>query len=89
VADVFLSYAREDAAFARWLCSHLIGQGREVWVDLEDIPPSAEWLDEIRRGIEGAASVVFVLSPDSATSEVCKQELAFADEGNKRIVPIV
>jgi len=89
VADVFVSYAREDGEFVRWLSQSLTEQGREVWVDLEDIPPSADWLEEIRRGIEGSGAVVFVVSPDSLASQVCVREMERADELNKRIVPVV
>jgi hypothetical protein len=32
---------------------------------------------------------VFVLSPDSAASEVCAKEIAFAASLNKRLAPIV
>lgn len=45
--DVFVSYSRKDAAFVRKFHDALAAARREVWVDWEDIPPSAEWLREI------------------------------------------
>jgi hypothetical protein len=60
-----------------------------VWVDLDDIVPSAVWMDEIRTAIAGADSLIFVVSPDSVTSEVCGIELKYAVELSKRIVPVV
>src|SRR3954471_24757524 len=39
----FLSYAREDGEFVRALESALRARGKGVWVDWNDIPPSADW----------------------------------------------
>jgi hypothetical protein len=88
-ADVFVSYSRRDGAFVRKLHQALAAAGREVWVDWEDIPPSAEWLKEIERAIESADTVVFVLSPDSASSPMCRHECAYAAGCNKRIIPVL
>jgi WD40 repeat protein len=89
MADVFVSYARVDAPFVRKLHDALRAREREAWVDLDDIPPSAEWLKEVFSGIEGSDTFVFVLSPDSVRSDVCGLELRHALGHDKRIVPIV
>jgi hypothetical protein len=89
VADVFLSYAREDLPFVRRLTAAFQSRGRKVWVDLEDIIPSARWMEEIRTGITEADAVVFVITPDSVTSKVCRTELDYATEQSKRLVPIL
>lgn len=89
MADVFISYAREDADFVHRLHGELQARGRESWVDFEGIPPSAEWLAEIRAAIDAADSFLFVLTPDSAASEVCGQELAHAVAQNKKFVPLL
>jgi TIR domain len=78
VADVFVSYARVDAPFVRKLRDALHALERESWVDLDDIPPSAEWLKEVFAGIEGSDTFVFVISPDSVRSDVCNLELRHA-----------
>ena len=60
-----------------------------MWLDLDSIPPTPEWLDRILHGIESADSFIFVISPDSVASEVCVAvELAHAVTCGKRIVPI-
>jgi WD40 repeat protein len=88
--DVFVSYSRRDKEFVeRRLLPALLERDKDVWVDLEDIPPAADWRQKIWAGIEAAKSFVFVLSPDSASSEVCSAELAHAVELNKRLIPVV
>ena len=84
-----MSYAREDQVFVRWLHEQLSEQGRDVWVDWEGLPPSAEWLSEVFQAIEEADTFLFVVSPDSLQSQVCAQELEHAGAFNKRIVPVV
>jgi WD40 repeat protein len=88
--DVFISYAREDTAFADRLCAALVDRGKGVWIDVEDIRAGAsDWRANVWAGIEGAKVMVFVLTPDSLESVVCAEELARADELNKRIVPVL
>lgn len=89
MADAFLSYAREDRPFVRRLTAALQSRGRTVWVDLEDIIPSACWMQEVRTGITEADAVVFVITPDSVVSKVCQTELDYATEQSKRLVPIL
>lgn len=71
MADIFISYARKDEAFVRQLHQALVENGFDVWVDVENIPLSAEWWHEIRKGIEIANVFLFIVSPDSLGSEVC------------------
>ncbi len=87
--DAFISYSRKDKQFVQRLHDTLIGSGRNVWVDWEDIPLTADWWAEIQEGIEGANAVIFVISPDSVASKVCGQELEHAIQHNKRLIPLV
>jgi WD40 repeat protein len=87
--DLFISYSRKDMEFVHQLCAALSSAQREVWVDWRDIPPTAEWLEEIKSGIEGSDNFLFVISPDSIESAVCQSELSQAVERNKRLIPIL
>jgi cell division protein FtsN len=58
-------------------------------VDWEDIESTEDWWAGIQAGIEEADTFVFIISPDSAASEVCHQEINHAAAHNKRLVPIV
>jgi WD40 repeat protein len=87
--DVFLSYSRRDQPFVLRLRSALEAAGWGVWVDEEDIPPAAEWRDELASGIRAAHTFVFVLSPDSVASDYCQWELEQAVALGKRLIPLV
>ena len=78
MAKIFVSYSRKDSVAARKFIKALKDMGQDVWVDWEDIPPATDWLQQIFRGIEASDAFIFLVSPDSAASEVCKQEVMHA-----------
>lgn len=86
---VFISYSRKDKRFAQKLNAALDEAGMEAWMDLEDIPLTADWMAEITSAIEGSDAFLFVISPDSAKSEVCTRELDLAIAGNKKVIPVL
>lgn len=86
MADIFVSYSHRDSDFGRRLHNALIGQQRDVWMDWEDIPFSADWWTEIRQGIESSDNFVIILSPDFVSSPVCMLEVEHARNLNKRIL---
>ena len=88
LSSVFISYAREDAAFVRKLYQKLNLKDRKIWVDW-DMPSAAEWLPEILDKIEEHDAFLFVITPDSVKSRVCLTELEHAAKYNKRIIPII
>src|SRR5215216_1675569 len=89
MAKLFVSYSRRDSVAARKLIEAFKSINQDVWVDWESIPPAVDWLEQIFRGIEEADAFIFMISPDSIASEVCKVEINRAAQNNKRIIPIV
>ncbi len=89
MSDVFISYSRKDIAFAHILHDALKAKNLNTWIDWQDIPPSADWLAEVYRAIEGADTFVFILSQTSISSDICRLEIAHAPKHHKRMVPIV
>ena len=88
-AKIFVSYSRKDSVAARKLVDAFKKMDYDVWVDLEDIHPATNWMDEIEMGIEKSDAFVFLISPESIKSEVCNIEIAHAAKYNKRIVPVI
>jgi WD40 repeat protein len=89
LADVFISYAREDRELVVKLHRAFEEHSRETWVDWEGIEPSDEWLRSILEAIDAADAVLVVLSPDWLDSEVCRAEAEHAASVNKRLIPVV
>ncbi|MDJ0707611.1 MAG: toll/interleukin-1 receptor domain-containing protein [Leptolyngbyaceae cyanobacterium MO_188.B28] len=87
--DVFISYSRKDKAFVETLDAAFRKVDRDPWVDWDDIRKGEDWWRSIQRGIEAAETFLFVVSPDSVSSEVCRDEIEYATQCNKRFLPLV
>ena len=88
---VFISYSRRDAqAFADELAGGLEFQGAfEVGLDRRSIVEGEDWKKRLGALIADADTVVFVVSPGSARSEICKWEVNEATKLSKRILPVL
>ena len=88
MADTFFfSYARSDTEFALRLADELRSLGLDLWVDQLDIPAGAQWDDAIQDALTECASLLLVISPESVASQNVKDEVSYALEEKKRIVP--
>src|SRR3970040_75920 len=86
---IFVSYSRKDIDFAGKIVQALAEKELDTWIDWKSIPKGEDWEQEIYRGIEEADAFLFLISPDSVTSEMCNKEVAHALSNGKRILPIV
>ena len=89
MSHIFISYARKDLTTAQRIVDALATRGLDTWIDWKSIPKTVDWEEEIYRGIEEADAFLFMISPDSVQSEMCKKEIAHAVKNGKRIIPIV
>jgi len=89
MSDLFISYSRKDKEAARQLAEAFKARELEVWIDWEGIDPTVDWWKEVEQGIEGADNFLVLISPDSESSPVCKQELDHAVRNGKRLIPVV
>src|SRR5262249_22091651 len=86
---VFISYSRRDLEFADQLAATLEWQGFQVIIDRKGIHGAENWEQRLGQLIPECDTVVFLLSPDSAASDVCEWEVEEAARRAKRFIPIV
>src|SRR5665213_2246515 len=89
MADVFVSYSRQDSEFADRLSTALDARRKQAWLDVERIADAEVFPEAIRRAIESAEAFLFVITPDAVQSSYCEQEVAYAVALGKRIVPVL
>ncbi len=89
MADVFLSYSRRDSEFVGRLSAALDVRGKQVWLDTGSIADAEVFPQAIRAAIETSDAFLFVITPDAVTSAYCEQEVTYAGELGKRIVPVL
>ena len=88
--DVFVSYSRADSEFARKLNDSLQIFGKLTWFDQESIATSsADFQQEIYRGIEVSDNFLFILSPEAVNSEYCADEVEYAAKLNRRVITVL
>jgi formylglycine-generating enzyme required for sulfatase activity len=87
VADVFVSYKREDIEIARRVVNAMQESGISVWWD-DNITPRQSWDTEIEKAISAAATVAVLWSPRSVTSDWVRTEAHYGKERGK-LVPAV
>jgi hypothetical protein len=85
---VFISYSRDDVEFADQLDAALNACGFECVIDRHGICGGEDWKRRLGTLISGADTVIFVLSPTSARSEICAWEVEEATRLSKRILPV-
>jgi hypothetical protein len=85
----FLSYSRADERIALRLASDLRERGIAMWLDQLDIRPSEHWDRAIERAVRECRGLVVVLSPRSVASDNVADEISFAIDSGKSVLPVM
>jgi hypothetical protein len=88
-AKVFVSYSRSDLEFADQLVAGLNLCGFAPTIDRQGIDGGEAWQAKLSALIGDSDTVVFVLSPTSAQSQVCLWEVEEAARLGKRLIPVL
>jgi len=88
-ATAFFSYSREDSEFVLHVARDLKAAGANVWLDQMDIVPGQRWDEAIERALAGCPRMLVVLSPTSVRSTNVMDEVSFALEEGKTVIPIL
>lgn len=83
---IFVCYAHDDWKVVRENIDWLRANGFEVWFD-EAIAAGSRWSEDLAQAVERCATVLYFLSPRSASSRYCLDEIHFALECGRPIVP--
>ncbi len=84
---VFVCYAHDEREAVVAQIDWLKAQGFTVWFD-EAIEAGSRWSDDLARAVEGCTAFLYFLSPRSVSSRYCLDEVHFALECSRPIVPV-
>lgn len=87
--SLFLSYSRSDERFALKFAKDLRAHAVAIWVDQLDIRPSEHWDRSVERAVRDCRGMVVILSPRSAASDNVADEISFAIDSGKPILPVM
>lgn len=85
----FFSYSRLDAEFALRLAKDLRNGGAAVWIDQLDISPGDHWDIAVQKAVGNSSSLLVVLSPNAVESENVMDEVSYAIEEKKLVIPVL
>jgi hypothetical protein len=85
---IFVSYSRAQVHFADELELYLSAQSHQVLLDRHGISKGEDFQERLGEMILACDTVVFVLSDESANSEVCAWEIEEATRLSKRILVV-
>lgn len=85
---VFFSYARADSEFALKLAENMRSAEVDIWIDQLDIPTGARWDQTVEDALKACPRFLIILSPASIASQNVMDEVAFAIDQNKKILPV-
>ena len=84
----FFSYSRDDSEFALRLAEDLKAAGANVWLDQLDIAPGQRWARAVQDALNNCHRMLVILSPSSVSSTNVEDEVAFALEEHKTVIPV-
>ena len=87
---IFFSYSRVDGeSFAFKLADDLRKAGANIWLDQQNIKPGKIWDLEIEKALESSNCVLFLASEKSTTSNNVLNEVYYAIEEKKEVIPVI
>ena len=89
MADGFVSYSRADTVLVDALVAQLAALELDLWIDRVGIPGGARWWEELTEAIVDADTLIVVVTASCMRSRFVADEIAFAVEQHKPIVPLV
>jgi hypothetical protein len=85
----FISYSRADSDFVAKLRVDLRRLEVGAWRDVDDIPAGAAWDNEIEKALQSCSHVLLVVSASSMQSGNVADEIGYARDRNKPIIPLL
>lgn len=89
--DLFISYSRSDLEEVTELLERLKKEipGLTYWFDITGIESASEFEDKIISAITNSSFVLFALSDNSMQSDWTKDEITYAKNIGKKVIPVL
>jgi hypothetical protein len=85
----FVSYSRNDEDFALRFAKDLKTANASIWMDQLELIPGDRWDRHVQDALQRASIVLVILSPSAVDSENVLDEVSFAIDEKKTIIPVL
>lgn len=86
---IFVSYARTDGEFALRLARDLRSANVDIWMDQLDIGAGDIWDRAVEDALQKCKGLLVILSPAAVASRSVMDEVSFAMEEGKKVIPVL
>jgi hypothetical protein len=87
---VFISYSRRDAdTYVIPAVKRLYEQKITLWWDQANIPPGANWRDELESALQKSAAGILFVSSNSLQSKIVRDEYRYFLNNSKPLIPVL
>lgn len=86
---IFISHSHSDADFAKRLALDLNRRGVDVWLDVLDIEPGADWNSSIQDALKSSPYLLVIWSKSSVISAEVLAEVFQAKVEGKQIIQVL
>jgi hypothetical protein len=87
--QIFISYSRKNARFARDLYNRLAKLGFPLWRDRTEMQGGENWWNQIKEAIDACETTILCMSPDALKSPIVQEEWLYARRNGKRVIPVI
>ncbi|MBN1427164.1 MAG: toll/interleukin-1 receptor domain-containing protein [Anaerolineae bacterium] len=88
MSHIFISYSREDRAYAQRVKDALDARALPCWID-DRINPGDDWWNEIDRAVAICACLVVIMTPAAKASRWVQREILLAEDRGRPIFPLL
>jgi len=88
-SKIFISYSRSDSEFVLRLASNIRDSGAAIWLDSLSIIGGTIWDSEVEKALRACNTFIVILTPDSIKSKNVQDEISYAFDEQKIIIPIM
>jgi TIR domain-containing protein len=88
-STIFFSYSRENSETVLELAKELRNAGANIWLDQLDIKPGTRWDQSIEDALASSQTLLVVLSKAAVGSNNVMDEVSYALEEGKTVVPVL
>ncbi len=85
----FFSYTRKDSEFVLQLAKDLRAVGAKLWLDQLDVLGGQHWDRTVEKALKSCKGMIAVLSPESVASDNVMDEVSYALDEGKLVVPVL
>ncbi|MBZ0282730.1 MAG: SUMF1/EgtB/PvdO family nonheme iron enzyme [Anaerolineae bacterium] len=88
MSKIFISYSRKNIDAANFIAGELRNRGADVFIDYQSIQAGEEFPDRLATEIDSSDVIIFLLSENSVVSRWVRNEVYYAYQQNKLIIPV-